>query len=586
MIQFFKTVSEAEIKTTYLNLTDDRQVTYGDDFPVDKTKLCIIDEEGNEFIASKRGNNQIWGSISKWFKTKDIQPGTEIKISYDKLEMKNDNPVIHIEINSLPGKMENTKTDDNTDIKDRFYAFLIKQQKLESTVKQYLNWIDKIQIWFIENGVCESNYIIWKRPDLNDEINEKLNSEFKEIWQLINKEQKNWYSSPWNQWINFNNSKIPNIKPKTFNITNFKDKILEAGLFFTEQIIVRFVSSLLTKPFVILTGLSGSGKTKLAQAFTKWICDDFDNQTCMISVGADWTNRDPLLGYCNALESGKYIMPENGALKLILEASKNENQTKPYFLILDEMNLSHVERYFADFLSTMESSEAIALHPDTTGWNDEIPSKIKLPDNLFIIGTVNIDETTYMFSPKVLDRANVIEFRISETEIENYLNSNTILDLSILKAGGADVAASFVEIGKDKTLKSNSTSGLQQVLIEFFRELKKVGAEFGYRSVSEILRFAVIVNKVEPSYAIAEIIDAAIMQKLLPKVHGSRRKLEPVLKVLGSRCLIEKDKIETYLNSKTELVLADIAIYPLSFEKISRMYKGLIDNGFTSYAEA
>ena len=110
---------------------------------------------------------------------------------------------------------------------------------------------------------------------------------------------------------------------------------------------------------VVITGLSGSGKTKLAQAFALWICES-EEQYKIIPVGADWTNREPLLGYPNALEANKYVTPENGALDLINRARLDI--TKPYFLILDEMNLSHVERYFADFLSTMESGGTIPLH--------------------------------------------------------------------------------------------------------------------------------------------------------------------------------------------------------------------------------
>ena len=139
------------------------------------------------------------------------------------------------------------------------------------------------------------------------------------------------------------------------------------------------------------------------------------------SCGADWTNREPLLGYPNALEANKYVTPENGVLDLINRARIDE--TKPYFLILDEMNLSHVERYFADFLSTMESGDAIPLHTidSEEARAGGIPKQIKLPNNLFIIGTVNIDETTYMFSPKVLDRANTIEFRLTETDLKTLL---------------------------------------------------------------------------------------------------------------------------------------------------------------------
>ena len=111
-------------------------------------------------------------------------------------------------------------------------------------------------------------------------------------------------------------------------------------------------------------------------------------------------------------------------LDLLLEASLDTNSAKPIFLILDEMNLSHVERYFADFLSALESRDAgLHLHregkgkrlPRQPGGLADVPETLRLPRNVFVVGTVNVDETTYMFSPKVLDRANVIEFRVAET---------------------------------------------------------------------------------------------------------------------------------------------------------------------------
>jgi 5-methylcytosine-specific restriction protein B len=124
--------------------------------------------------------------------------------------------------------------------------------------------------------------------------------------------------------------------------------------------------------------------------------------------------------------------------------------------------------------------------------------------------------------------------------------------------------------------------------MNFFLELKKTGAEFGYRSASEILRFAAVVNKIETTWSMTQIIDAAIMQKLLPKVHGSRRKLEPILKTLGQLCLQEGQKFDDLLNAPTEINFKDTdkIKYPISLEKILRMNENLISNGFTSYAEA
>ena len=94
-------------------------------------------------------------------------------------------------------------------------------------------------------------------------------------------------------------------------------------------------------------------------------------------------------------------------------------------------------------------------------------------------------------------------------------------------------------------------------------------------------------NKLDADWKQDEITDAAIMQKLLPKVHGSRRKLEPVLKTLGALCLQAGEKMEDYI-SKSEIDFADSTKikYPVSLEKILRMYQSLISNGFTSYAEA
>lgn len=382
---------------------------------------------------------------------------------------------------------------------------------------------------------------------------------------------------------------IPQI---AFDINSFHLKTGEAGLIFSPQLIQRFIASLCTKPFVICSGLSGSGKTKLAQAFAQWITVD-ESQYVIVPVGADWTNREPLLGYPNALNKEEYVCPENGVLDLMIRAKENieniEEPTKPHFLILDEMNLSHVERYFADFLSTMESGDKIPLHKIE---NDSliVPPSIKLPKNLFIVGTVNIDETTYMFSPKVLDRANTIEFRLTEKDLADFIASDIKLDMESLKAQGANMSDGFMAMAlkeTDKNLKSSEAD-----LKLFFSELKKSGAEFGYRTASEIGRLMYMLNELGESGD--NLLDIAIMQKLLPKLHGSRNKLTKVLPILGGFCLTDNSKIkEDYLdkfvsNNLTEVELkADTNIkYKISFEKICRMYKNAVENGFASYAEA
>lgn len=369
-----------------------------------------------------------------------------------------------------------------------------------------------------------------------------------------------------------------------FSIGKIISNIQQTGLLYDPEIIKRFAFSLLAKPFVILSGLSGSGKTQLALAFAHAICQNPDEQICIVPVGADWTNREPLLGYVNALAKDDYVMPESGALQLILKAiSDNKN---PYFLILDEMNMSYVERYFADFLSGMESGKAIRL------WNKtehEIPSEIVLPQNLFIVGTINVDETTYMFSPKVLDRSSVIEFRVVHSEMEKYLETPANGKINLGKASDPNAGQEFVQVAASNHISNGET---KNVLLSFFDELKKIGAEFGYRSVKEINRFVTIASEYDDTVQVLSsdsIIDAAIMQKLLPKLHGSLKTLKPVLSAMWKFCFVEEtEELQSLVNlsfSQQEEIIGK-SIYPLTADKVLRMYRNAMANGFASYSEA
>jgi hypothetical protein len=368
------------------------------------------------------------------------------------------------------------------------------------------------------------------------------------------------------------------------DITNaFLTAVESAGLTYSKSLVNRFIGSILTKPFVILCGLSGSGKTKLAQSFARWICKEREQYT-IVPVGSDWTNREPLLGYPNALNKEEYVRPDSGVLDTILHAIRYP--LAPHFIILDEMNLSHVERYFADFLSSMESNEPIPLYSGQS--RGEVPANITLPPNLFVIGTVNIDETTNMFSPKVLDRANTIEFRLSESEMQSFLSKPVKIQLSEIDGKGANLSVAFLELATASTVIQSSAE-LNQTLLNFFEPLKACGAEFGYRTAYEIHRLIYFLSLLAPNLNDAEKVDAALLQKLLPKVHGSRRKLTDILLTLGRFCVtqevadIEKD---VFSNQQFDLTNSRLVKYPLTLEKLGRMYRSLIHNGFTSFAEA
>ena len=323
----------------------------------------------------------------------------------------------------------------------------------------------------------------------------------------------------------------------------------------------------------------------------------------VIPVGADWTGNENIFGYPDGLDAKAYVLKP--ALELMLHAKSMPDI--PHFLILDEMNLSHVERYFSDVLSALESEEIIPLYQGGERKSNElaIPCGIHLPKNLFIIGTVNVDETTYMFSPKVLDRANVIEFRLETQDLEAFLKQPIKPNLARLDGGGAKFGAHFQAVTLEtQALSFSGNSLFHNELVNFFTALQGHGLEFGYRVAHEAARFAhfyqLLANPISgDSTWVTSALDCIVFQKFLPKLHGSRAKLGPLLKTLWFLCVNDKAK-----RGANPLAAADQAArssdkkgepsrtvppdapYPLSAEKIGRMWRLLLDNGFTSFAEA
>jgi energy-coupling factor transporter ATP-binding protein EcfA2 len=418
--------------------------------------------------------------------------------------------------------------------------------------------------------------------------------------------------------------------------------------------LLRFTASLLSKRFLILTGLAGSGKTKLAQAFAHWLTPDpgpLDPSEpskgknpnpffALVPVGADWTGNENILGYPDGLRpptvaagaannDGAYITKP--ALDLITHALTHKDV--PHLLILDEMNLSHVERYFADMLSMIESQMSITLYCDDKGPDGRskktrgIDPILTLSPNLFIIGTVNVDETTYMFSPKVLDRANVIEFRVTPEEMGAFLGSPTAPDLDQLDGKGLPFAPQFVTAAAQKpnSLVTDEKKRYTAEMSLFFAILREHGAEFGYRVAHEAARFLhyyrllsqaecwqekedgppVVAAGCAPEDAknrdwFDHAFDAVIIQKFLPKLHGSKVKLGPLLRKVYTACLephadtprdfkataatLNDPKAAAQLKEPAHDIPKD-ARYPVTAEKVSRMWRQLNENGFTSFPE-
>jgi hypothetical protein len=363
------------------------------------------------------------------------------------------------------------------------------------------------------------------------------------------------------------------------------------------------VVALAAKPFVIMTGTSGTGKSRatlrLAEQIQAHYGAAIDGQIFqLVPIGPDWTSPKKLLGYRSPFGSERtradgsktnesYEITET--LRLILRAC-NPNATKvPHFLVFDEMNLSHVERYFAPFLSLMEASsilddgdnapivdwQSLSVVSELLDLEDKDSPEaesarllvandhaLKLPPNLFYIGTVNVDETTYMFSPKVLDRAHVLEVRAlrpsqyisgstddstidieyanillresidsREEETGNIADPSAVLDVLVSKHG-----INAAELAKVKEFTIKALDGCYDLLAP-------TGFEFAYRVVKEVYAYLLVWTKARlymgtPPADVLSLwtdgLDRAIFQKILPKIHGNRSTLSDSLKALAT----------------------------------------------------
>lgn len=303
----------------------------------------------------------------------------------------------------------------------------------------------------------------------------------------------------------------------------------------------------------------------------------------IVPVGANWTENRHVLGFYNVITEEYNETPSYSLIK----AAKNDIGS-PYFLILDEMNLSHVERYFADFLSAIESGQPIPLYS-----NDDENYELDIPDNLLIVGTVNVDETTYMFSPKVLDRANTIEFPTMSAK--EYMNSdfkefdfkninylmNPLEDLDVRNMNVYDLKDIFMFINCSE---GNLWDVLSNELDLFQSILKKINFDFGFRVINEILRFMFVSWRYEDSPQNWEnwerYFDAQVKQKILPKLHGSQKAIGQTINELFNACLIErKNNADARL---VDLTKKDCRYYT-SAVKLQNMAKILSNQRYVSF---
>jgi MoxR-like ATPase len=316
----------------------------------------------------------------------------------------------------------------------------------------------------------------------------------------------------------------------------FAEAVEHSGMRLARDRVIAFLASILSKPFSILTGQSGSGKTQLAMRLGEWCGEDAAGRPryLVVPVRPDWTGPEFLFGYPDGLAErieGRVVWAVPSVLEFLLRAHRDPGA--PYALVLDEMNLAHVERYFADFLSGIESRQPVVpnLVPREGRWVEaEAGGQLPLPSNLIVLGTVNVDETTYMFSPKVLDRAFVHEFRVSSEDLSPGLRRP-----AALPAATDELQHHVVRLLQNDEWHFDHPHPDQPALVDELKRLHtylaRVNLDFGHRVLFEALRFASIANSAGLG-GTDSVLDYIVMTKVLPKVHGSRQRLETSLLTL------------------------------------------------------
>lgn len=373
-------------------------------------------------------------------------------------------------------------------------------------------------------------------------------------------------------------------RPAKDVLKDIKEYIKKEGLEYDDEAIDNYYLCLKTKPFVILAGTSGTGKTKLVKLFA----DAIEAEYRIVSVRPDWSDSTDLLGHVNL--NGEVV---GDAVTGFIEKAKEEID-KPFFLCLDEMNLARVEYYMSDFLSVIETRERKGNRIETAPFDIDTriekkyaskinDGKVRIPDNLYVVGTVNMDETTFPFSKKVLDRANTIEFSKVNFDFKldnNYdVNSQSVQNNSFLKT-------QYLSLKKD--IEPEQEAFVKEIcdkLSEINDILQVANLQVAYRIRDEIV-FYMLNNASADLLAPNVAFDFEIMQKILPRIQGSSTAVKNVLEKLLEICKKPVLKAGKATDDDESGTLADALKekqYPKSAEKIAYMIERYKEDGFTSY---
>lgn len=388
-----------------------------------------------------------------------------------------------------------------------------------------------------------------------------------------------------------------------------------------------YLTALRTKPFMLLAGISGTGKSrivrKLAQATNtkeyakeedRWKDNRPDNFQ-LIQVKPNWHNSMDVVGFLSNIPEPHYVFTD--FVRFIVKAWQHPET--PYFLCLDEMNLAPVEEYFAEFLSAIESRawdedgnyttdpiispfkdygkkvcEAMlkellgeAHHTETNPLAIQFENKgLTLPPNLMVMGTVNMDETTFSFSRKVLDRAMSVE--MNEVNYDDFKEGKTEL---------MPLLTDYNDLLVNRPQKAQEVQGEidSQKVIDYLKAVNELldGTPFklGYRAANEaILYVAASQEFAKEAFSIETAMDEFTLMKILSRIEGDDSRLaidendERLLKAgLSESPLDNGEQNLTLLNGLRAIVRLHIGANTETEKKINHMYTTLCREHFVSY---
>lgn len=309
-------------------------------------------------------------------------------------------------------------------------------------------------------------------------------------------------------------------KEKAF-IQRFIRRVRQRGFLYDERDLYNFHISAKSSRLVILAGRSGTGKSGLVRLYGEAL-GLTPSQVAFLPVRPSWMDDGDILGYLDRNRM-LYFPSDTGLAELLVEASRHPE--KMYIVCFDEMNLARAEYYFAQFISVLEKKENPALQLYNPSLEERVynhsdyPARIPLMDNVLFMGTVNVDESTYHFSDKILDRANVIT-----------LHQRKFSDMARLTR--REVAPE-VEVSADEYRQFRKDEGVVTLSDEELHLLDDLNAALdergtsggiGYRVVSDMSRYLANIPSGSPMNR-KEALDMQIVQRVLTKVRGSREQI-------------------------------------------------------------